>query len=253
LTAFLAAFGLGVMIEILQSLAGRPGSLIDVMTDTAGILMGLACWALFANARVAIAAGRPWARQSAWPIAIALVGATVILWEPLQAALAYADRAATFPTIAEFDGPRALAFIEAQGTSVAIVELPAPWAQRAGERALRITYADQQPRAIQVVEPNGDWRGYSAVAADITNPGGSELRLTFRIFDATHRMDYRDRFNLPITIPARTRATVRVALDAVQTAPQSRRMDLSRIADVMLFGQPDDGGGEFYLSRLWLE
>lgn len=73
------------------------------------------------------------------------------------------------------------------------------------------------------------------------------------LIDSTHRMDYRDRLNLPITIPARTRATVRVTLDAVATAPQSRRMDLSRIADVMLFGQPDDGAGGFYLSRLWLE
>ena len=47
--------------------------------------------------------------------------------------------------------------------------------------------------------------------------------------------------------------TVRVALDSVETAPQSRRMDLPRIADVMLFGQPADGAGEFYLSRLSLE
>jgi hypothetical protein len=30
-------------------------------------------------------------------------------------------------------------------------------------------------------------------------------------------------------------------------------MDLSRISDVMLFGQLDDGTGEFYVSRLWLE
>jgi hypothetical protein len=30
-------------------------------------------------------------------------------------------------------------------------------------------------------------------------------------------------------------------------------MDLSRISDVMLFGQPDDVAGEFYVSRLWLE
>jgi hypothetical protein len=39
----------------------------------------------------------------------------------------------------------------------------------------------------------------------------------------------------------------------VEAAPQSRRMDLSRVADVMLFGQPGDGAGEFYLSHLWLE
>ena len=249
-TAFLAALGLGIMIEILQSFAGRPGSLFDVMTDAAGILTGLASWAVLAGAP---ADRRTWTLQSSWPVAIALAGATVIAWEPLQAARAYADRAVSFPTIAQFRGSLDLAFIEPQGASAEIVELPDRWSRTAGERALRITYADRQPRAVQVVEPSSDWRGYSAVAVDITNPGESELRLTFRIFDAAHRMDYRDRFNLPIAIPGRTRATVRVTLDAVETAPRSRRMDLSRIADVMLFGQPADGAGEFYLSRLSLE
>jgi hypothetical protein len=252
-TAFLAALGLGIMIEILQSFAGRPGSLFDVMTDAAGILTGLASWALLAGGPAAPAARRPWTLQSSWPVAIALAGATIIAWEPLQAARAYADRAASFPTIAQFRESRDLAFTEPQGASAEVVELPDPWSRTAGERALRITYADRQPRAVQVVEPSSDWRGYSAVAVDITNPGESELRLTFRIFDAAHRMDYRDRLNLPIAIPGRTRATVRVALVTVEAAPQSRRMDLSRVADVMLFGQPGDGAGEFYLSRLWLE
>jgi hypothetical protein len=43
------------------------------------------------------------------------------------------------------------------------------------------------------------------------------------------------------------------ALPAVEAAPQSRRTDMARVADVMLFGQPDGGAGEFYVSRLWLE
>jgi len=40
-------------------------------------------------------------------------------------------------------------------------------------------------------------------------PGDSELSLTFRIFDVDHRMNYRDRLNLPIAIPGRSRAAVR--------------------------------------------
>ena len=71
----------------------------------------------------------------------------------------------------------------------------------------------------EVVEPSGDWRGYSAVAVDITNPGDSELSLTFRIFDVDHRMNYRDRLNLPIAIPGRSRATVRVTAPANSTSP----------------------------------
>ena len=251
-TAFLVSLVLGGLIEVLQSLGNRPGSLFDVMTDAAGAATGLAVWRLVQDqrqhgGRQAGSTGRRWS------VAIALAGVTTIAWQPLQAARAYAHQAAEFPTIAAFRGPRDLAFVESQGTSAEIVELPVPWSQRAGEHALRIRYVDQQPRAVQVVEPSRDWRGYSAVAVDLTNPTGAELRLTLRIFDASHRMDYRDRFNLPIAVPPRTRATVRVTLDAVESSPMSRRMDLSRIADVMIFGQPSDGTGEFFVSRLWLE
>jgi hypothetical protein len=177
----------------------------------------------------------------------------VVAWPPLRAAQAYARRAVTFPVIADFQSARGLVFVETQGSSAAVVELPAPWSLRPGERALRIAYDKGGPRAVQVVEPSGDWRGYSRVAVDLTNPGDSELRLTLRIFDATHDMDYRDRFNLPVAVPPRARTTVRVTLAAVETAPASRRMDMARVADVMLFGQPRDGAGEFYVSRLWLE
>ena len=35
-TAFFVTVGLGVLIEVLQSMARRPGSVFDVMTDAAG-------------------------------------------------------------------------------------------------------------------------------------------------------------------------------------------------------------------------
>ena len=251
-TAFVVAVGLGGLIEILQTLGHRPGSWFDLMTDTAGAAMGLALWWLVRSRGATDPAPGTGARRR-WALAIALIGIAVVAWPPLQVAQAYALRARQFPVIAEFSGARALAFVETQGSSAEVVELPAPWMQSPGERSLRIAYRDGEPRAVQVVEPSRDWRGYSRIAVDLTNPGDSELRLTVRIFDAPHDMDYRDRFNLPIAVPPRARTTVRVALAAVETAPASRRMDMARIADVMLFGQPRDGSGEFYVSRLWLE
>jgi len=250
--AFGTAVALGGLIEILQTLGNRPGSWFDVTTDAIGAATGLALWHLVRRRRTAPSSSVRGAWPG-WPLAVLLAGVGAIAWPPLQAARAYAGRAAEFPTIADFQGPRVPAFVESEGESAGIVELPAPWALAAGERALRITYRDGQPRSVQVVEPASDWRGHSTVAVDITNPGDAELRLTFRIFDAAHNMDHRDRFNLPVAIPPRTRSTVRVTLAAVESSPQSRRMDMARIADVMLFGQRGDGAGEFYVSRLWLE
>ena len=250
--AFGVAVALGGLIEILQTLGHRPGSWFDVMTDAIGAATGLALWHLVRRRGLAPSST---VRDAwlGWPLAVLLAGVAAIAWPPLQAARAYAWRAVEFPTIAEFQGPRVPEFVEVQGETAGIVELPAPWARGAGDRALRITYRDGQPRSVQIVEPAADWRGYSSVVMDITNPGDAELRLTFRIFDAAHDMDDRDRFNLPVAIPPRTRSTVRVALAAVEASPQSRRMDMARVADVMLFGQPGDGAGEFYVSRLWLE
>jgi hypothetical protein len=88
---------------------------------------------------------------------------------------------------------------------------------------------------------------------DITNPAQRDLELTFRVFDATHDWNHSDRLNLPLVIPPQTRTTIRVALAAVESAPQGRPMDLARIADVMLFGRQGQPPAEWYLSRIWLE
>jgi hypothetical protein len=252
INAFFVAVGLGVLIEILQTLAHRPGSPFDVMTDAAGAAAGLGLWALVERRRggasVQPVAGGPW-----WPLAIALTGITLVAWPPLQAARAYAHRAAGFPTLVQFQSPRDLTFVVADGVGAGVVELPAPWSRGAGEHALRLGFDAGHAPAVQVVEPSPDWRGYSVVAADLTNPGDDEVRLTFRILDAHHDWTHRDRFNLPLVLPPRTRTTVRVALSEVQAAPASRPMDLGRIANVMLFGRPAAQPGAIYVSRLWLE
>lgn len=259
-TAFLLAVALGILVEVLQSLAKRPGSVVDVLTDTAGAAVGLALWTLFAATRPeALQLNRvstlPRKRGSVvgLPIVVALAGITFVAWAPLQAARAYAHRAAVFPSIAEFRGAQDLVFVSTDGAQVAIEPLPEPWGQGPDDRGLRIAYDARHSPAVQVMEPVRDWRAYSVIAVDITNPATTELGLTFRIFDANHDWSHKDRLNLPLRIPPGTRTIVRVALSAVEGAPAGRRMDLSRIANVMLFGRASTQPAEFYVSRIWLE
>lgn len=250
--AFFVAVGLGILVEILQTLARRPGSPFDVMTDAAGAAAGLGLWALVERRRSGEAA-RKAVGGSWWPLAIALTGITLVAWPPLQAARAYAARSSAFPTLAEFRSSPDLAFVTADGRDVGIVDLPAPWAGQLGERALRLGFDARHAPAVQIVEPNPDWRGYSVIGVDLTNAADAEVRLTLRIHDATHDWSHEDRLNLPVVLAPRTRTTVRVALSQVQAAPASRQMDLGRIANVMLFGRPAERPGEIYVSRLWLE
>ncbi len=250
--AFALAVLIGIVIEILQSLQDRPPSLFDVLTNAAGAAAGLAAWSLFARPRTGRRGERD--RSDEWAVtAIVLAGLAFIAWRPVHAAVAYAGRAASFPVIAQFQGPRDLYFLSTGGTAAAVVDLPAPWAQRGDERALWLAWDAQDAPAVQILEPNGDWRGYSVVAVDLTNSSAAELQLTLRIFDANHDGSPEDRLNLPLVIAPRTRSVVRVAMAAVESAPAGRPMDLSRVANVMLFGRKDDAPGELYLSRLWLE
>jgi hypothetical protein len=106
---------------------------------------------------------------------------------------------------------------------------------------------------VQFVEPQPDWRAFSVIAVDLTNVAPSDLTLVLRIMDATHDWSHEDRFNLPLVIPAQTRTTVRVALPAVEAAPATRRMDMARVADVMLYARPPAAPGALYVSRVWLE
>ena len=250
--ALLATVAIGIVVEYLQGLQDRPPSAFDVMTDTAGAATGLALWLLWTRPRQGVGATRN--RDLHWTlVAIALAGITFVAWRPMQAAAAYAQRVAQFPVLAQFERTRDLYFVTPDGTATGIAELPAPWSQRPGERALRLEFDAAHPPAVQIVEPSPDWRGYSVVAADLTNPGDTEILLVFRILDATHDWAHADRFNLPFVVPPRTRTTVRVALDAVESAPATRRMDIARIANVMLFGRDNLAPGELYISRLWLE
>jgi hypothetical protein len=250
--ALLATVAIGIAIEFLQGLQNRPPSAFDVLSDAAGAAAGLALWLWWTRPRSGGDAAR--VRDVRWVLlAILLAGVTFVAWRPLQAAAAYAARAARLPLLAQFEQTRDLYFVTPDGTATGLAELPAPWSQRPGERALRLAFDAAHPPAVQLVEPSPDWRGYSVVAADLTNPGDTEIRLVFRILDATHDWTHADRFNLRFVVPPRSRITVRASLAAVESAPANRRMDMARITNVMLFGRDNHAAGELYVARIWLE
>jgi VanZ family protein len=248
--AFALAFAIGVAIEHVQSLSGRPASLFDVGSNAAGAAIGLSLLALYERAgrraRLDRAAG--------WVVLGAgLAGLLFAAWRPLEAARAYLHRASGFPVLAAFRAPLDLYFVETEGLEAEIAELPEPWALLPGERALRIVHDAARSPAVQLKEASPDWRGYRALAVDVTNAGDAEIRFVVRVLDETHDWSHEDRFNQSFAVPARTRRTFRFPLDAVGAAPADRPMDLSRVANVMIFGQGPAVAGEIYVSRLWLE
>lgn len=254
LRAFAVTVAIGVAVEGLQWFQRRPPSLFDVLTDAAGAAAGLALWLLWCRPPAGDDAGGARGRAAAvLLVAVAVAGSAFVLWRPLGAVLAYWQRATDLPVLARFESPRDLYFVAVDGAATGIVELPGQWQRQPGERALRLAFDAGHRASVQLLEPSPDWRGHSVLAVDLTNPGEVELELTLRILDDAHDWTHADRLNLPLLLPPRTRTTLRVSLEAVAAAPAGRRLDLARVANVMIFGGQRAAPGALYVSRIWLE
>ena len=105
---------------------------------------------------------------------------------------------------------------ELSGVRLLDLELPAAFARSAHDTALRLAYAPGSQPGLQLFEPASDWRGYHAVLLDVTNPGDRPLPLVLRIADATTNWATWDRLNRALTVPARSRITVRVPMAEVE-------------------------------------
>lgn len=238
---------LGLLTELLQFyLPQRDVSPADALHDAAGAVLGLAVVALLER-RVLDRAIVPYAFTCA-------LGALVVLaWEPLHCARVYAERHRSFPTLAPAGMLADAQFVAGRNATVAHAPLPEPWRRPGEGPALRLSYEPGTRPALELTEAAPDWRSHAVLALDVTNPADAPVDFILRVLDRRHDWTHEDRLNLPVTIPPKTRATVRVSMAAIASAPTRREMDLAAIANVMLFATRPLQGHAFYVSRVWLE
>jgi hypothetical protein len=253
--AFLASIALGILTELLQySMPGRSVSAMDAMHDAAGAALGLACaWFIehwLARRRDLALKGSSRTRVV---VAIALCAFTLLAWQPLQCARAYAARDTAFPVLIPA-GPLADGlFARPHEASVTYVQLPEAYRRPGDVDSMRLEFKPGGTPGLQVLEPFPDWRNRDVLLLDVTNPSPQPVQFMLRILDATHDWSNADRFNQPVLIPGSARTTIRISLEAVATSPARRRMDMGAIANVMLFALQPLDSGEFYVTRAWLE
>jgi hypothetical protein len=252
---FLVAALLGVVTELLQhSMPGRSVSAMDAMHDAAGAALGLAClWWVerwLARRRDPPSAA---ATHTRVVVAVALLAFTLLAWQPLQCARAYAARDSALPVLVSA-GPLADGlFARPHAASVTYVQLPQPYRRPGDSDSVRLEFMPGTRPGLQVFEPYPDWRDYDVLAMDVTNPSSQAAVLMIRILDAAHDWTHEDRFNQRVEIPSATRVTLRISLEAVAASPAHRRMDMGSVANLMLFARrPLDSDG-FYVTRIWLE
>jgi hypothetical protein len=242
--SLLATITIGIAIEFIQPLFfGRNRELEDVWTDALGAAGGLSVLALLRPGRHPMA--------GAFLSVVLIAGASPIA----VAGLGYLERNRQFPALLEVTSPLSLYFIRTDGLGIAQSQLPDAWRRPGDPPSVHCRIRRQPSRVLSHTEPIPDWRPFTRLMIDLTNPESKSLMLTLRIHDRLHNNEYSDRFNRRINLPARTRLTVEIPVIEISAGPRLRQMDVSRIAGIMLFAGdgPELSGRSFYITRIWLE
>jgi VanZ family protein len=248
--AFCGSALLGVATELVQIPVGRDATFSDAALDVLGALAFLALFAAFDPALQQARALR--SRIVLGLIAVPLL--LVVVSPGVNAATAYARRADRFPVLADFSTRFDDYFIHPQWSVLTLAAAAREYARYDGERALRVQFQPGPYPGVDFPEPAPDWSGYTTLALDITNPHSSPFELLLRVHDASHTKYYEDRFNKVLRVAPRTRATLRVPLEEIRSAPQGRTMDMRRITDVLFFRTDASAAvPDIYVTRIWLE
>ena len=245
--ALLLSIGIGMGVEWIQGIIGRDSSWQDVGTDLLGAAcaLGLAGWWQ--------ARGRGRAVRFAF-LAVALLAGGLALFPVVQAAVAYGHRASAYPVLNRFDSQLDLYFVSPVNAEVSRRSLADGWLDASGSPSLRlVTTGGDYPGII--TEPARDWRGWSVLKLDLTNPGETVLELHVRVDDAPGTRQFHDRFNRGFRIPGATRTVLSVPLQEIEQGPIGRTLNLGDVARLIVFltGPSARPGTEFYVTRIWLE
>ncbi len=249
LIAFVSVAVISLVSEIVQlDLPGRKAEVQDAVHN----LIGAVC---FLAIRSAIDPGyRSQGNRAPRGLLVgaALFALFVSSWDLIELAWHYGMRAAAVPVVVDFDSRWQQPFIRPLRASLTIVSAPDEWRGNGGQRVAEIQFPHEPWPGVTIVEPYPDWTGYHTLRVRIFSPGAEPVPLTFRIDDARHNQEHKDRFNRTVNIEPGLN-DLSFALDDIRRAPADREMDVSEITQIILFTSRPDQPFRLYLSDIWLE
>jgi hypothetical protein len=229
--AGVAIFGLA--IEAAQYFGPRDADLVDFLRDIIG---GVA--ALF----IVLSYDRTTREELGWsgwyPVVTRWLGVVFIALScvpPILCGVAYLQRNSAFPQIAAFESRWERWFVGIRpGARITPVDATEVWVGNETGRVMRIDFEGNRNPGLQIREPVPDWRGYQYLGFTVYSPLSAPLDLFVRINDAYHDNTYDDRFNTALSVlPGMN--TMRIPLEAVESGPVDRLMDMASIQSVTLF------------------
>ena len=205
-----------VVVELIQPYLGRSASVRDVAQNLVG-----------ASAGIALAA--PVARQRALLGAIAGVLVVLALAMPVLGLWDRAVARSQFPVLGDFE----TRFEHRRWSSGA----PDGTVARSGARSLRIELSPGRYAGTTLRRSFGDWREYTHLDMSLFNPDTEPLTFSVSIRDGEHFRrggHYPDRYNGRFVISPGWN-DLRIPVEQIRTAPQGRELDLSDVAEMVIF------------------
>ena len=245
LCSTLLLFSLAVLSELIQPSTGRSYSTDDILRDFLGIAIGHIAFLLY---RPSALTGASRLTLGITMLFLLLVGVSQPLWFWYLSTTKPA-----WPMLADFEHPRALAYIKTDGSeSVSRVTAPTNWQDNQSE-VIRIKKDLTPFSGFSLLEFESDWRALSHFDFDVFNPQDHTVELNLRINDTNHNNQYHDRFNHAFRLaPGATAITF--AIDDMLTlgAPRDdgRIMDISSIDGLVFFMTLGSAGDTLYLDNI---
>jgi hypothetical protein len=106
---------------------------------------------------------------------------------------------------------------------------------------------------ISLEEVWPDWRDYSTLVIDLTNPGTQAFWIFVRIDDRRPDPQYEDRYNRQFYLESQARRILRIPLAEIESAPNGPAIDLAHMRKIKLFEDGSAPNYPFFLNSLRLE
>ena len=244
LITFAAVFALSILSEAAQIPGPRDASLQDLVSDWLGATAAL----LFA---LAFDSGGEIKRRN--KIAAAIAGTAILIFalsSLIVVSAAYAERSHQHPVLVSFSARFGHYFRRMQNASLVVLR-----DEKYGQLSGQITLNEGAWPGIIFHDIWPDWRDYSALLVEFHLDGDKPLDVNIRIHDQDHRLGeqpYDDRFNKAIRLlPGHN--TLLIPLEEIRDAPAKRKMDLSQIHEIIIFGTRNEAGRAFQILEIRLQ
>lgn len=217
LQAWLLAAAFAVVTEVVQPLTGRDDSLQDMFTDVTGASAAVLALVAFHRQR---AGWRSWLS-----VAGALVATVIAAWPVAYTAAAYRQRNVLAPRLLDLGTSLGRYFLQRRGIQI-LPQATGGWL---------ISPSQTRWPGLTVDEVLPDWRAYSSLVVDISNPGTLPVTLLIRIDDRGPARRYGDHFNSSTVLAPGARVQWRLPMSGLQHRSAGRSLDLAEMRRVILY------------------